>query len=204
LYFLATGAANSAFGNQALNAATGSNNSAFGNDSLASLETGSDNTAIGNGAGYNGSVSLTSLSGCTFLGRAANASVNALTNSTAIGNGAQVTASNQVAIGNTSVTEVKTAGAYACGTFFRSTPQSVTTNATITSGRVKFTGSTAAQTLTLPAGIAGTDCFIRNAGSVAVTIARAGSDTIEGATTFVLEPGEAISLCFVTSDWTVF
>jgi hypothetical protein len=85
-----------------------------------------------------------------------------------------------------------------------SPPQSVSASATITSGRVKFTGSTAGQTLTLTAGVAGTDRFIRNASSVAVTIACTGADTIEGAATFVLLPGEAISLTFVGTDWTVF
>jgi hypothetical protein len=183
---------------------TGANNTGIGHEALFQLLTGANNTAIGHSAGYNAGVSLTTVANCTFVGYQANSSVNAVSNSTAIGNGAQVTASNQVVIGNASVTETILRGTVLCPTFFQNTPQAVTANATITSGRVKFTGSTAGQTLTLPAGVSGTDCFIRNAGSVAVTIARAGSNTIEGATTFVLEPGEAISLCFVTSDWTVF
>jgi len=45
------------------------------------------------------------MSNSTFLGYGANSSVDGVTNSTAIGNGAQVTASNQVVIGNGSVTQ---------------------------------------------------------------------------------------------------
>lgn len=82
--------------------------------------------------------------------------------------------------------------------------QAVTATATITGSRVKFTGSTASQTLTLMAGAVGLTVGVRNAGSVAVSIARAGSDTIEGETTLTLNPGESALLTFVGTDWTVF
>ncbi len=62
----------------------------------------------------------------------------------------------------------------------------------------------ASQTLTLMAGAAGLSGGVRNAGSVSVSIARAGSDTIEGETTLSLNPGESVLLTFIGTDWTVF
>lgn len=98
------------------------------------------------------------------------------------------------------------AGVVACNTYFRNTPQEVTTAAAttaITSGRVKAIGNTAGQTLTLPAGVAGTDIFIRNAASVSVTIA-VTDGTIEGAATLTLNAGESAMCSRVGTDWTVF
>ncbi len=66
-------------------------------------------------AGYNNSVSLQTMSYSTFLGYGANSSIDGVTNSTAIGNGAQVTASNEVVIGNSSVTKTVLNGAIAIG-----------------------------------------------------------------------------------------
>lgn len=82
--------------------------------------------------------------------------------------------------------------------------QAVTADATIAGSRVKFTGSTASQTLTLPAGVVGLEIFVRNAASVSVTVASAGSDTIEGETSMVLSPGESALLTFIGTDWTAF
>ena len=82
--------------------------------------------------------------------------------------------------------------------------ESVSASTNITKFKTLFTGSTVGQVLTLPTGTPGVEYQIRNSGSVAVTVARSSSDTIEGATTFVLNPGEAISLTFVGTDWTVF
>jgi hypothetical protein len=84
--------------------AQGSYNSAMGMNALTSNTTGSYNSAMGMYAGYNGAVALQTLSYCTFVGHFASASVNALTNSMALGNGAQVTASNQIILGNASIT----------------------------------------------------------------------------------------------------
>ena len=89
--------------------------------------------------------------------------------------------------------------------FVTNTPQSLTASGTISSGRVKFTGSTASQTLTLPVGVDGTDIFVRNAATVSVTVAaHSGGNTIEGASNYVVMPGEAISLTFISGDWTIF
>lgn len=83
---------------------------------------------------------------------------------------------------------------------------SVSASATISAAKTRFTGSTVSQTLTLPAGIAGLEYAIRNSGTVPVTVAAGGSDTIEGAATFVLYPGESIFVSYpdTGTDWTVF
>jgi len=84
------------------------------------------------------------------------------------------------------------------------TTQSLSASANITAAKVKFTGSTAAQTLTLPEGTEGRNIFVRNAASVSVTVSRAGTDTIEGLTAEVLFPGESRLYTFIGTDWTIF
>ncbi len=83
---------------------TGHDNTVIGREALYNNTTGANNVAIGSGAGYNGSVSLTTMGNSTFIGTGANSSTNGITNSTALGYNAQVTASNQIVFGNTSVT----------------------------------------------------------------------------------------------------
>lgn len=104
-----TGSANAAFGSQALTAnLTGFFNTAIGEQALL-ITTGTGNTASGAGAGNVNTVGGYN----TFIGYQANPSANNLTNATAIGNGAIVTASNTIQLGNTSVTNVNTAGSIA-------------------------------------------------------------------------------------------
>ena len=89
LYFNATGNYNTASGVYSLYYnTTGNYNTASGYAAGASITTGSNNTFLGSNAGYNAS-QLVSAS-----------------NSMALGNGAFTTASNQVVIGNTSVTQI--------------------------------------------------------------------------------------------------
>jgi len=71
--------------------------------------TGNDNVAVGMEAGYNSVLPLETGSQLTFLGATATANADALTNSTAIGYGAEITASNQIAIGD-GVSSVTTTG----------------------------------------------------------------------------------------------
>jgi hypothetical protein len=85
---------------------TGDFNTASGASALSSNTTGFQNTAIGYLAGY----SVTTGANNTFIGVNSNTSSGTVSNSTAIGNGAVVTASNSIQLGNTSVTDVKTAG----------------------------------------------------------------------------------------------
>jgi hypothetical protein len=97
-----TGFDNMASGYRALfRNTTGSHNTAAGNYALYNNSTGSKNTAVGDSAGavhtYNYS---------TFLGYKATATVSGLTNVTVIGYAASATASNQVRIGNSSVSSI--------------------------------------------------------------------------------------------------
>lgn len=90
---------------------TGANNTAIGVSALSSITTQSDTTGIGAQAGYNNTGGQ-----CTFLGAYTDSSVPASwTNSTAVGYGAKVTASNQMQLGNASLTQINTSGALSCG-----------------------------------------------------------------------------------------
>ena len=99
---ITSGVQNSMFGYQALNqVATGSRNSAFGYNALnAATLAISDNTAFGNAAG----ALRAAYTQCTFVGAGADNSSSGLTNTTVVGYNASGTASNQIVIGNGSVT----------------------------------------------------------------------------------------------------
>jgi hypothetical protein len=84
---ITTAGNNTLVGTYAMESVSGGFNSAFGANSGLSVTTGTYNTFIGESAGYNGSQLISA------------------TNSTALGYGAYTTASNQVVIGNTSVTQ---------------------------------------------------------------------------------------------------
>lgn len=105
-----------AVGYQALRTATNHYGTALGYFALYDCSTGAGNTAVGDRAGYNSGVVLSTISNCTFLGKDAIASADALTNSMALGYQAQVTASNQVVIGNASVTQTLLKGSVGIGT----------------------------------------------------------------------------------------
>ena len=103
LYYNETGSSNTANGITALlNNKTGSSNTANGQQALYSNTTGSNNTAIGYGALYSNTIGDNN----TAIGYGAGVSSGNLTNATAIGYGAIVTASDNVQIGNSSVTDV--------------------------------------------------------------------------------------------------
>ncbi|MFK5856342.1 MAG: tail fiber domain-containing protein [Bacteroidota bacterium] len=98
---------NTALGAKSLYNTTGERNSASGFYSLYSNTTGAYNTAFGYRSGYDNTTGTYN----TFLGYNARANnTTAKTNSTAVGNDAVITASNQVRIGNASVTSI---GGYA-------------------------------------------------------------------------------------------
>jgi trimeric autotransporter adhesin len=97
-----TGSNNTASGSFALYSnSTGFNNTAVGNYALRNNTTGARNTAIGDSAG-----AVYSYNYSTFVGYKTTTSVSGLTNVTVIGYGASAMASNQVRIGNTSVTSI--------------------------------------------------------------------------------------------------
>lgn len=107
LFTNSTGGNNTAIGTNALKlSTTSSNNTAVGLQAMYSNTTGADNTALGYNAGYNSGVALQTISTGTFIGSGANSSANAISNVTALGATAQVTKSNQIVLGNTSVVEV--------------------------------------------------------------------------------------------------
>jgi hypothetical protein len=142
LRYNTTGSSNVANGYQALLAnTTGSSNTANGLDVLLSNTTGSNNLAEGFQAGYNSVTPLQTMSNSTFLGYGANSSVDGVTNSTAIGNGAQVTASNQMVLGNTSVTQTLLNGTIS-GTSLLFTASSTIGNGTQAGGLTISGGAT--------------------------------------------------------------
>ncbi len=104
LYSNTTGNGNTANGSYALrNNTTGSLNTADGRNALYTNTTGNGNTAVGSSAGAINNNNTY----CTFLGYDADQSVTTdFTNSTALGNTSRITASNQVRIGNSSVTSI--------------------------------------------------------------------------------------------------
>ena len=85
---------------------SGSRNAAYGNTSLYLNTTGDNNTAVGNAAGMTNTIGNNN----TFIGYYANGARNNLTNTTAIGYNSQVTASNQIQLGDANITDVKTSG----------------------------------------------------------------------------------------------
>jgi hypothetical protein len=102
LYRNTAGYHNTAVGDSGLFAnTTGFNNTALGAYALRNNTTGSRNTAVGDSAGaaFNTTYS-------TFVGYKTDVTVTGLTNVTVIGHRASATASNQVRIGNTSVTSI--------------------------------------------------------------------------------------------------
>jgi hypothetical protein len=108
LYSNTTGYSNTTAGDQSLNSnTTGYRNTAAGYAALYVNTTGYYNTAYGYGAGSYNDINTN----CTFIGYDADQSVTTdFTNATALGNTSRITASNQVRIGNGSVTSI---GGYA-------------------------------------------------------------------------------------------
>jgi hypothetical protein len=108
MFYNITGGSNSALGVSALEKnVNGAYNTAVGVSALASNVSGSNNTAIGNLAMYNNTT---------------------YSNSTALGYNAQVTASNQIQLGDANITDIKTSGV-------------------ITSAGFKIAGGTSTQTI---------------------------------------------------------
>ena len=108
---ITTGSANTSVGSESLlQLSIGSNNTAIGKQTLLST-TGNSNTAIGAGAGN----TIVGGSNNTILGATANVADGALTNATAIGYGANVSASNTIQLGNSSVVKIKTNGVINAG-----------------------------------------------------------------------------------------
>src|SRR5450432_2842734 len=103
-----TGGLNTAVGVNALTNSNGNDNSAVGVNSLVNNITGNENTALGSGALYNN----TAGNGNTAIGYLSGPTSGGLSNASSIGYYAKATASNQIMLGNSSITSVMAAGSY--------------------------------------------------------------------------------------------
>ena len=107
LFANVSGSGNTVVGAHALQNSKSSGNVAVGQSVLQSQTTGYFNTAVGNEAGKGAGIPITTDDRLTLIGNKAGKNVNdILSNSTAIGSGAMVNKSNQIVLGNTSVTEL--------------------------------------------------------------------------------------------------
>jgi len=95
-----------AIGTSALQNSVNTRNTAVGYSSLFSTTSGSSNVAIGHFAGYSNTTGL----GNIFIGRSSDATAGTYSNSIVIGHQANITASNQIVLGNASTSEVKVNG----------------------------------------------------------------------------------------------
>lgn len=111
LYLNSTASNNVAIGHQTLRWATAaSNTTAIGHKALAHNTTGTNNVAIGYQAGETGTSANNNLTGSNNTWVGYNSGPNTatqLSNASAFGNGAMNSVSNQVVLGNASVTEVQ-------------------------------------------------------------------------------------------------
>ncbi|MCE9540323.1 MAG: hypothetical protein K8R85_14060, partial [Bacteroidetes bacterium] len=198
LYQNYSGSYNTATGNGALyHNITANNNSAYGESALKNNDIGYSNTANGvdalknNTIGFqntsNGMNSLKSnISGANKTALCFNAfnSGTAFSNSTALGYDAQITASNTVQLGNTSVTDVKTSGTLTANGYTTAfSSKSLAYTLTAADDVVAVTGTT---TIMLPTavGIAGRKYTIKNIdAATTVTVSASGAETIDGAPT---------------------
>ena len=106
LYSNDVGQSNTAIGFQTMqNATSGNNNTALGFQALFGNVTGSNNLAVGYAAG---GTTMAALNNTTLIGTSTTVLTDGLTNATALGYAAQVSASNQLVLGNASVTSFKT------------------------------------------------------------------------------------------------
>jgi hypothetical protein len=108
---LTSGSGNTSVGAESmLNLLTGTENTSIGNQSLINV-TGNNNVGVGKRSGQ----TITSGGQNTIIGTDADVTSATLSNASALGYGAQVSASNSIQLGNSSVTNVKTSGTITAG-----------------------------------------------------------------------------------------
>jgi hypothetical protein len=156
--FLLVGNNNTGIGNSALRNCTASFNTGIGStclttcttgeynvgvgwDALQLLDTATECTAVGGFALQNNTASFNSS-----LGYNAGSTNTAFSNITCLGNASQATASNQVVLGNSSVTEVKSTGVFNSGIGFK-TPTGVAGGVLCANGTINSTIITSITTL---------------------------------------------------------
>ena len=194
LYFNTSGLYNTASGNGALYSnTTASNNSSFGDYSLYNNTTGFNNAATGGDALRNNTIGFqntangtnalknnTTGSNNTALGFNAFNTGTTFSNSTALGYEAQITASNTIQLGNTSITDVKTSGTITASgytTSFSAKNADYTLSAT---DDIVVVNGPAIITLPTALGITGRKYTIKNINAATVSVNPAGAETIDG------------------------
>ena len=139
-----TGSQNTATGSRSLrNNTTGINNTANGYAALRDNTSGGGNTATGSLA----LLSNNTGSNNTALGSEADVTTNNLNNATAIGYQAKVSSSNNIQLGNSSVTNVQTSGALTTGTVTYPTIHGTSGQVLSTTGSGTLTWTTPAATI---------------------------------------------------------
>jgi hypothetical protein len=163
-----TGSGNTAIGQSALLAnTTGSNNTVVGLNNLYQNTTGSANVSIGSG------VLASNITGGSIvaIGNAIDVTSDGLLNVIGIGYGASLTTSNTVVLGNTNITNVKTAGTLTLGTITLpntdgTNGQVLKTNGSGTVSWVTMVDLSSAQSLTnKKLGSLTTNGFVKTSGS---------------------------------------
>jgi len=182
LYTNQTGSNNTAIGYNSLYNTTRHQNVGIGSLSLQYNTIGIGNVAIGYNSG--GTIGNTSSTNCTFIGTSSNSGNANYTNSTAIGANAVITASNQIVLGNSSVTRITTTGAFSApsvksGTLLYTTQ--TTMNLTTTSPRnvliTDYSGTTTSSVYLPNSPVNGT-CFIITNYVATLSIYAAGTNRI--------------------------
>jgi hypothetical protein len=181
-----TGSNNIAMGYHSLYNNTAGNNSGLGYLALTSNTTGAGNTALGfialqanttgnsnTAVGANALITNTSGASNTALGVNADVATGALTNATAIGANAVATASNQMMLGNSSVTSVATYGSLSDPGSALTVDDDLTVNGAVT------LGDAAADILTLTGTVAGDITFSDASHAIRVATSAGNGNMLE-------------------------
>lgn len=156
-------------------------NSVLGFQGLLLNSSGSRNVAIGKDAGYAGTPNTTG-SDLTFLGSYSGSTANNRNNSTAVGAGSRITASNQVVLGNTSVTAVLTTGVvtapnYVSNVATGTQPYATTSTTLNTNLNADMVDGFHASSFALAA-LTNTHIYVGNASNIATDVALSGDATL--------------------------
>ena len=180
LYTNITGNNNNAIGYNSLYSTIYDNNIGVGNNSLQYNTIGTGNVAIGHNSG--GNTGNTNSVNCTFIGTSSNSGGSYYTNSSAIGANASITASNQIVLGNSSVTQVTTSGTISAVSFMTGVAiyASSVTLTTSSPQNILITNPSTTTTITLPNTPSNGTCFdITRYTNYNVVINAAGTNNIQ-------------------------
>jgi hypothetical protein len=181
LYANENGDNNVAIGNDSLFYNKANANIAVGVGSMYYNTVGYGNVAVGHGSGS--SLGNTGSINCIYIGLNANSGNANYTNSTAIGANSVITASNQIVLGNSSVTQITTSGSISVSSVIAEVAlYSATPSITLTTQSPQniIITNTTGTTITLPnSPINGTSFEITRFTNFTVVINRSGTNTIQ-------------------------